>query len=49
MTWMKTALLCLTMLVCGSGLPAAEVKPNVTLIMVDDFGYECVTLRPSAG
>src|SRR4051794_14544147 len=23
--------------------PAAEKKPNVVLILIDDFGYECVT------
>jgi len=30
-----------TLVACGLG--AAERKPNVILIMADDFGYECVT------
>ena len=29
--------------VLGSQLTAAERKPNVVLILIDDFGYECVT------
>ena len=27
----------------GVPLTAAERKPNVVLILIDDFGYECVT------
>jgi arylsulfatase A len=31
-------------LLCATGLlAAAERKPNIVLIMADDFGYECVT------
>ncbi len=41
----RTRLLIASMLVCVSNvaLEAAESRPNVILIMVDDFGFECVT------
>ena len=37
-----TALIALLCVLCGF-LSAAERKPNVVLILIDDFGYECVT------
>ena len=27
----------------GFSAPASAPKPNIVLIMADDFGYECVT------
>ncbi len=39
---MKRILLALLLAAC-SALPAAERRPNVVLILIDDFGYECVT------
>lgn len=35
----------LSLLLAGIGIPgrAADAKPNLVLIMADDFGYECVT------
>ena len=41
---MKKIHLALTLLLAPLAvLHAAERKPNVVLILVDDFGYECVT------
>jgi arylsulfatase A len=39
----RSAVFVLGALVLGGALPAAERKPNVILIMADDFGYEAVT------
>ncbi len=42
---MKTLLRFITVLLFASyaALHAADKKPNVVLILIDDFGYECVT------
>ncbi len=42
---MKHLLVLLTALLLAStaALPAAAHRPNVVLILIDDFGYECVT------
>jgi arylsulfatase A len=37
------ALACDLLAIVAGGSPAAETKPNLVLIMADDFGYECVT------
>ncbi len=39
---MKSFLLALLVCAFGFDLSAAAAKPNVILILVDDFGYECV-------
>ena len=33
----------LSALLAVAALAAADRKPNIVLIMADDFGYECVT------
>lgn len=48
MTRMTQFLLAVTLVACcdcsrGNELPAPAARPNVILIMADDFGYECVT------
>ena len=42
---MKPLLKALTtsLLFCAVASAAAAEKPNVVLILIDDFGYECVT------
>src|SRR5947207_16029915 len=39
----RTALAMLVFLLAFAVLSAADRKPNIVLILVDDFGYECVT------
>ena len=40
---MKRLLLLATLLAAFTSAFAAERRPNVVLILIDDFGYECVT------
>ena len=40
---MKSILASLIAWVLASAVHAAEARPNVVLILIDDFGYECVT------
>ena len=40
---MKHFLILALLFVSLAGLHAADRKPNVVLILIDDFGYECVT------
>jgi len=39
---MKKLLSAFLALTCGHAI-AADAKPNILLILIDDFGYECVT------
>ena len=43
MTKLKQTLLGLTVLLVSTASAVADDRPNIVLIMADDFGYECVT------